>query len=877
MTLGRAAALLEAVQADPRRTADAARDLVDDGSATPLERIGALWALGRALSELDEVEAACRTLGEAADAADGAAEGALAAEIRVSRSVCLLTAGDAEAARAELDLAEEQIPPGGPTGRLVMQRGLLEIYGGRLASALEALDRALPMLVDAGDDLARCRLLSNRGVILAFLGQLDRAQDDLDECQSLATRLGQDMAAAAALHNLGFVRGRRGDVPRALDDLRTARRAYEALGAARLVATLDADLGAVLLTGGLAEEAAEAAARAVDAASAAGNRLTEAEARLLLAEASLAAGRTASARRAAQEAADTFRAAGRDPWATIADHLVLRADVAGGAVGPDDLDAVLGVAEQLDAHGWTVEAAGARALVGRLGIALGRVELARRALERSAADRCQGPAALRASAWLATAMLRAEDGDRAGARRALAAGMRVIAAHQAALGSTELRVHAAAQGRELAGLGLRLAVEDGSPEDLLRWAERWRARALSLPPVRPPRDGRLAALLDDLRALDAAHRELLLGGAEVDDAERARRIELEDEVRAVSRSLSGSGAASERLDLGGLRAQLGATGAQLVELVEVDGELHAVVAEADPATWRWCALGPVAELSAQVAQALASIRRLAVARSSPRALAAAVEALGALGRAVDQRVVAPLGLAPDGPVVIVPTGVLQRFPWSVVPSLTARPVVVAPSAALWVRAARPAVDGRVVLVGGPDLEHVERELELLSEVHPDALVLGPEDCRAGRVLDAASGARMVHLAAHGTLRSDSPLFTSLQLADGPLTVYDLEHLEDPPRTVVLPACDAGASTVATGDELIGSAVGLLSMGVSQVVAPLTMVPDEATVDLVVDLHRAVAGGLDVPHALAAARTAALARGGPQDVAAAHAFVVLGGS
>jgi len=53
--------------------------------------------------------------------------------------------------------------------------------------------------------------------------------------------------------------------------------------------------------------------------------------------------------------------------------------------------------------------------------------------------------------------------------------------------------------------------------------------------------------------------------------------------------------------------------------------------------------------------------------------------------------------------------------------------------------------------------------------------------------------RLAHVAAHGTFRADNPQFSSLHLADGPLTVYDLERIVRPPEWIVLSACEAGRS------------------------------------------------------------------------------------
>lgn len=874
MTVGRAQAALDAVHADPRQALEMADRLLGHEDLDPGEEAAALWARGRAYSELDQVGEACSTLLEAVDVAESAGRPALAAEVRVSRSVCLLTAGDADGARAELDRAEAHIPPGGPRGRLIMQRGLLEIYGGRLGAALVELDRALPLLVAAGDDLARCRLLSNRGVVNAFSGHLARAESDLVACRELAATLGQDMAVAAATHNLGFVRSRAGDIPGALGWYESARAAYETTGAVRLVASLESDLCAALLAGGLYAEAAEAARRAEQAAEAAGNRLTEAEARLLRAQALLAQGDHAAAEALATGAAVAFRAADRGPWAAQADHLALQAAASGPSADPARLlERALELTGPLAENGWLLEATGVRTLAGRLALDLGRLDLARTMLARSARQRRRGPAAVRANAWLATASLRLADGDRTGAKRALSAGMGVVAAHRATLGATELRAHASAQGAEIAALGLRLAAEDRRAVELLGWAERWHAGALALRPVTPPRDGHLAELLADLRAAHADARDAALAG--VDDAASTQAISrLEAKVRDASRVTTADGrAGDDRLDVRRLRRHLDDAGAVLVEYVVVAGSLHAVVVT--PAGCRAHELGPFEGLATDVAVILAALRRLAIGRSTATALDAAVTGMAAIGAAIERRIVDPLGLPPDADVVVVPTGELQMLPWSVVPSLTDRAVTVAPSAALWCREAPSRRRRGVVLVGGPDLDHVERELDALSGLYADAVVLRHPHARATDVVAAMSGAETVHLAAHGTFRADSPLFSALQMSDGPLTVYDLEHLPTPPRTVVLPSCDAAMVAVRRGDELIGTAAALLSMGVDSVVAPITVVADAAAVDLVTDLHTGLLAGATPARALAAAQQAALGRGRPGDVAAAHSMVAVG--
>ena len=89
------------------------------------------------------------------------------------------------------------------------------------------------------------------------------------------------------------------------------------------------------------------------------------------------------------------------------------------------------------------------------------------------------------------------------------------------------------------------------------------------------------------------------------------------------------------------------------------------------------------------------------------------------------------------------------------------------------------------------------------------------------------------------------------LADGPLTVYDLEGLRRAPHTLILSACESGLSDVRPGDELMGLAAALFSLGMGTLVAAVTPVPDAATRPLMLALHAAMRSGTPPAEALAA--------------------------
>ena len=865
---------LERVQSEPRRSREVAVGLLDAGAAGEA-RVVALWALGRAHHELDDVQEAARTLGEAAALANEHGLRDREAQIRMSRSVCLLADGDTPGALRELDEAEPALE-GSERARIVMQRGLVLYHLGRLAEALVDFDRALPDTQKGGDRLAEARLLANRGVVRVFLGDLDGGEADQLRAQALAEELGQHLLAAGALHNLGFLNGRRGDIPSALQWLERAADAYGALGApGRLTSVLDADLCDVLLAAGLTVEARAAAQRAVDAMANAGNLVNLAEARLLLSRACLAQGDHASARAEADEAARVFRASDRATWAAYADYVAIQAGVAATqerSQPPDDLfDRTVAIGEILEGQGWRTEALHVRTFAARAALALGQTAEARRALGDAAEARRRGPADLRARAWHATALVRLADGDRVGARRAIASGLRVVDAHRATLGASELRAHSSAQGADLARLGLALAIADRRPPDVLLWADRWRSLSLEAPPVRPPDDAGLARDLAELRRLTAEIRESTLAGGDVAPLER-RVGQLEAAIRHRARLAPGAGTGhTNRLDLGALRRRLGRR--VLVEFVDLDGELHAVVVTGRRSRLR--SLGDLGEVLVEKDFLTAALRRLA--RGNGRGRPRSADDVAHAAARLDERLIGPLDLAAGEAVVLVPTGALHSVPWPALPGLADRSLTVSPSARLWStpRPSRATTMDGVALVAGPDLPGAVDEIGHLATIYTGATSLAAAAATTDAVLTQWQAATLVHLAAHGDFRADSPLFSSLRLADGPLTVYDIERAGAGPSTVVLSACDAARAGVQPGDELMGAGAALLSLGVRSVVAPVLPVSDQATTPMMVDFHRALSAGAPPADALAAAARAARRRGGAGDLAAACSFICLG--
>jgi CHAT domain-containing protein len=106
------------------------------------------------------------------------------------------------------------------------------------------------------------------------------------------------------------------------------------------------------------------------------------------------------------------------------------------------------------------------------------------------------------------------------------------------------------------------------------------------------------------------------------------------------------------------------------------------------------------------------------------------------------------------------------------------------------------------------------------------------------------------VAAHGRHSSDNPLFSALELADGPWFGYDIDQLRSIPSTVVLSACGLGASSVRWAEETIGMTVAWLHAGARCVVAAPASVADDLACDVLTATHSRLAEGAPPAEALA---------------------------
>ena len=387
---------------------------------------------------------------------------------------------------------------------------------------------------------------------------------------------------------------------------------------------------------------------------------------------------------------------------------------------------------------------------------------------------------------------------------------------------------------------------------VLAWAEQGRARHLLSRPAHQPDDRELAEVLARLRGTVGEIEDLRRAGGRspaLDRQQAALERQIRDHCRRQPRTTASNPAPA--VSVKELADALGE--AALVEYFQLNSELHAVTVVNGRA--RLLSIGPLEPARDAVEHAAFAVRRMARHKISDSSRSAAVVMLRHAAARLDAMLLKPLtGLIGNRPLVVVPTGPLQSLPWSILPSCADRPVMVAPSAALWYAAERREErwQGRISIVAGPGLPGARAEAEAVAAIY-GTKALTDSAATVATVSAALNRADLVHLAAHGRVRADNPLFSSLRLADGPLTVFDLERLDRVAPVVIAAACDSGRSVVCAGDEILGFSATLLSLGTEQLIASVVPVPDAETAPLMVAFHRQLAAGYRIAEALSQAQ------------------------
>jgi hypothetical protein len=836
------------VEARPRQAvalARAARDAAAAAGDVEAE-VAALHAIAWAELRLGDARAAADAVRAGIRLAEHSGDHRGAAILRRVLAASLALSGHTRAARREIDAAVAELSglerARSQVHRLAMHRRTGAADPAVERRVLEDAGLGLRTLRRAGDIVWEARLLSNRGNLYVDRGELDRAAKDFRRASAIWVQIGADTAAADSALALAEVALLRGEVVTCLKVIDAVPPILPPgplsnLGRLRVLALTQARL---------LPEARAAGEEYVALCARTGRADFVAAGLLDLAAIAVMAHDPTAARTFASKAVRSFAAHGNRVNAALARTAYVRAQLLDGSARRSALRSGLDAADVLDRSGWRRDAARTRLVAARVALDLGAWEVAHRQLELARPLGARGTAVDRIELCHAEALLELAAGRTRVAERLLGRGMRLLDEYRRALGALELRAAASAIGAELPRLGLRRSLESRRPAKVLAWAERLRANALRLPSVRPPADRRLHELQTELRRASA-------------DGRTSDQTRLEAAIRSRTRIVEAAGGAQSALPGAREAARLlGDRG--LVEYVELDGALHALTLANGRLALH--ALGAASD-ARELEWLRFAYRRLAGGRLTADQRAAAQSGADTAAAALDELLVQPLlPVIGETPLVLAPTGALHALPWGALASHRGRPLEVAPSLTIWCElAARPRSRRRkTVLAAGPRLRHAAREVRELGALRPGATVLHGRTASAEATLAALDGAGLAHLACHGHFRADSPLFSSLELADGRLNVYELQQLARAPELVVLSACDLALSALHPGDELLGFAAALLGMGTRTIVASVVPVPDSAARRLMLAFHRDLLAGVAPAAALARAQAGAKTAG-----------------
>lgn len=777
----------------------------------------------------------------------GTATARLTARILISRALTLTYSGDASAGLALLDQVDRFVDER-DRGLLLHQRAMILHQIGRPVDALVYFDLAEPMLEEHGPDWTYAGLFVNRANTFRDLGELGKGLEDARRARELFARLGRRINQVKAQHVEALLLLDLGEVARALAEFEEVRIEYREL-APELEAFVHGSHAPALLYVGMYRQAIEQWGEAIAATRLSGDLRQAAMCEYWRAVAAFEDDQFELATDWAERAMNSLYEQGNEPMAFLARLLIHQIRFDSNSEGPDFADKVSRLCDALEQRGWTLRLKQARILAARARIRSGDFDGIEDALDNEES----GPGYEALAEDLARHLAKAELAIARGfdPMPELKAGLDQLDEYRMAFGSVEFQAGVSALGVQLSSKGLIHTTNDGSPSEMFWWAERCRAQALRIPPVKSATEPDAREALGRLRQARQRLWDLQVQGLE-GSGELERVRELEVEIRAYDRSKPGPGQQAERIAPEDIHELAESRDTVVVSLCEVGGDVRAVLAGGNGI--RHVRLMPL-EAAAELERRLgADIDALGKPFRLPPRLQISVE--GSLRRnasALAEGIWEPIADYVGGrQVVIVPHSRLAWVPWPLLPHLRGRPVTVSPSAEAWWRAVnRSAATGPALVAAGPALSRAGGEIETIAGLYPGANLITADQSDPEVVLKALDGASVAHIAAHGHHEPDNVLFSRLDFGLGPLNAYELLGLDQPPGHVVLSSCDLGRSTVAVGNETLGFTAALLHAGTSTVVSSLGRVPDDMAAEMMIEYHRRCAAGATPAEALAA--------------------------
>ncbi len=729
----------------------------------------------------------------------------------------------------ELLVAAAEIVADSDVALLELQTGMLADLQEIHHEALTRYGRAIELTQSERDGYVRSLALNNRGLVRRKLGYLDDAEYDFRSV--LIAPESDQRVLGLAQHNLGALLGQRGSVREAIDRVDRAGLAHRGFGIdggqaaiAEAEILLHAALYAECLASG--QQALSDETVRQDTAS-----LEVPDLLVLVARASLGMGRLDPAGEHLDRARALFAQQER-PISEAQCAMVLavleRAELPD--IGPDDpgadavYEALIAVANNVA----DIDPERAN-------------ECWNAASQATGSDRKQ----LQVLGHYAQARIHLAHGDAVAAKTEAMVLIDLLAEHTADINAVELRAALVFGLVDVEGLAVRIA-RAGEPLDLACLIDQANTVVHSIAPLSVA-DAEFVTQLDALRSSINQRDPARIDRAELDS--------LEARLRSLHRRMERSDApTSAPLGIEQLR---NATASQtIVMFAELDDHLWRLVLPSAADLGEGSTLVDLGSRETLNS----SIRRVrfvsdGLARRPMPIPKQLIEGLDRTAVALDDLLLGGVDIEPGTDVVLFPGRFLTSVPWRVLPSARRWRVGINAGTPFVCSGAQGHVGllakaKRVLVVAGPGLgAGIEAEVAAVAAMYDDPVVLTGASASVSAVLHALENVDIAHVAGHGSLHAHDPLMAMITLADGPLTVYDIEMATSTPPMVVLASCLVGSGG-STGSEVsYGFASAMASRGTRQLIISPIELDDDKTAIVMPELHRALAAGASARVAL----------------------------
>lgn len=870
---------LEAWSSDPQRSIHAAKALATlvDRNADPVIVALAAWSAGIAALAAGQMEQAIKHLDAAAAAFKAMEQPHTAASTQVSKLIALAMLGRYdEAIDCGLHARDVFADHGDELAAGKIEQNLGNIYHrrDRYSEAERYYSAARERFTSIGDQ--HLLVMANNGLanVLTLQHKFRAAALLYEQALSLAAAAGIEVWCASIEGNLGNFALFQGRYDQALDYLERSRRRYAALGMAHETAIAEMELADAYLELNMIPEAAAIYARVTPIFAELGMSTEQAHALANQGWSYLLLDRTGEAYPLLAQAHSIYAAEKNTVGAAMVTLIEAQIHYAAGGYS-----AAVTAAEQAEAEFSSAGVWGrlllARWLRGEALRMLGRLDEAQQLLEAVLHDAEQQvlPQIVQ-RCHTSLGLLAAATGENARAEASFEQAVTAIEALRAPLPAEEFRTAFVADKQIPYTELIRLCLADRNVNrnsEALGYVERARSRALvemlggavqALPRPRDDFEAALNAGLTELREeLNWFYSQINnpqdsetrgpAAMAELHEAVRQRETAVQEIIRQLQQRESGALFHVQPLDIAQLQRDLGADTA-LVEYYSLDGVLMAfVVTNEGIEVVRKLGLEQQAE--AAVSQLRFQTNALYHGTTRMRQhLPELVKRAQYHLETLYDLLLAPLEDSIGARrLVVIPHRSLHYIPFHALYDgetyvIEQRELCYAPSAnVLHHCLTRPERQlQRALLLGVPDerAPHMRNEVETLAPLFSESCVLLEEQATLAALRQRAPKADLVHLACHGTFRPDNPLFSSLRLGDGWLTVRDAYGLDLNCGLVTLSACETGVNAIAPGDELIGLARGFFSAGAPSLLVSLWTVDDETTAELMASFYTRLQAG-----------------------------------